>query len=57
MTFAARALLFVGAASSFACLLGCTAALSRMMRAFARSGSGPPSFKRLVLVLVRAPGT
>jgi amino acid transporter len=45
-TFAARALLFVGAASSFACLLGCTAASSRMMHAFARSGFGPPSFRR-----------
>jgi amino acid transporter len=45
--FAFRSLLFVGAASSFACLLGCTAASSRMMYAFARSGFGPARFTRL----------
>jgi amino acid transporter len=45
--FASRALLFVAAASSFACLVGCAAASSRMMYAFARSGFGPARFNRL----------
>jgi amino acid transporter len=45
--FASRALLFVGAASSFGCLIGCAAASSRMMYAFARSGFGPVRFARL----------
>ena len=46
-SWAASSLLFVAAASTFACLLGCAAASSRMIFAFARDGFGPAKLAKL----------